>query len=400
MLLAAYLDRIGHAIVSKSGHEVAAFISLASVHVQVELESLSLEQIDQICRSKLARLETFGDIICNIVKARKHLTNQQTIEAYECEIAALVKLMGIFREESNWVLSFLHVLILDTRLIASSADQQAARKAGEEIHDNLRNAEQHLKKMFAMAANDRAPLEQSKKLGSLHIVDQLFKIYFKLNTIHLCRNLIRAVEGPAFPAFERFSRADKVTYQYYVGRISMFEDQYHKAEKCLDYAWEHCHKSHVRNKRMILQFLVPVKLLLGIMPSPQLMSSYALDEYNGLTEAIRCGDLRSFNTYLERYQDKYIQQGVFLLIEKLRLVVFRNLLKKVYLIRQSHQLRFSDLQLACSFVTDEAMDMNELECILANLIFKGYIKGYMSHQKKILVVSKAQPFPPITTVSN
>ena len=90
MLLAVYLDRIGHAIVSKSGHEVAAFISLASVHVQVELESLSLEQIDQICRSKLARLETFGDIICNIVKARKHLTNQQTIEAYKCEIAALV----------------------------------------------------------------------------------------------------------------------------------------------------------------------------------------------------------------------------------------------------------------------------------------------------------------------
>lgn len=83
---------------------------------------------------------------------------------------------------------------------------------------------------------------------------------------------------------------------------------------------------------MILQFLVPVKLLLGIMPSPQLMSAYALDEYNGLTEAIRCGDLRSFNTYLERYQDKYIQQGVFLLIEKLRLVVFRNLLKKVYVL--------------------------------------------------------------------
>lgn len=110
------------------------------------------------------------------------------------------KLMGIFREESNWVLSFLHVLILDTRLIASSvwvllsksdwhwkavfkADQQAARKAGEEIHDNLRNAEQHLKKTFAMAANDRAPLEQSKQLGSLHIVDQLFKIYFKVSPI-------------------------------------------------------------------------------------------------------------------------------------------------------------------------------------------------------------------------
>lgn len=116
-----------------------------------------------------------------------------------------------------------------------------------------RGAEQHLKKGFSMSANDRAPAEHNKKLGSLFIVNQLFKIYFKLNTIQLCRNLIRAVEGPAFPEFERFCKSDKVTYQYYVGRISMFEDQYHKAEKCLDYAWKHCHLSKLRNKRCDVQ---------------------------------------------------------------------------------------------------------------------------------------------------
>lgn len=114
-----------------------------------------------------------------------------------------------------------------------------------------RSAEQHLKKGFSMSANDRAPPEHNKKLGSLFIVNQLFKIYFKLNTIQLCRNLIRAVEGPAFPEFEKFSKSDKVTYQYYVGRISMFEDQYHKAEKCLDYAWKHCHQNKTRNKRCV-----------------------------------------------------------------------------------------------------------------------------------------------------
>lgn len=83
---------------------------------------------------------------------------------------------------------------------------------------------------------------------------------------------------------------------------------------------------------MILQFLVPVKLLLGVMPSPQLMEMYALEEYSGLTDAIRMGNLRLFNEYLERYQDKFIQQGVYLLIEKLRLVVLRNLFKKVYVV--------------------------------------------------------------------
>jgi hypothetical protein len=70
------------------------------------------------------------------------------------------------------------------------------------------------------------------------------------------------------------------------------------------------------------------------------------------------------------------------------------------LIRQTHQLRLQDFQSALDFVTGEPTDMDEIECIVANLIFKGYMKGYMSHQKKILVVSKAQPFPPITDVSN
>lgn len=90
---------------------------------------------------------------------------------------------------------------------------------------------------------------------------------------------------------------------------------------------------------MILQFLVPVKLLLGVMPSPQLMEMYALEEYTGLTDAIRMGNLQLFNEYLDRYQDKFIQQGVYLLIEKLRLVVLRNLFKKVYVTAIAYQLR-------------------------------------------------------------
>jgi nuclear mRNA export protein PCID2/THP1 len=71
-----------------------------------------------------------------------------------------------------------------------------------------------------------------------------------------------------------------------------------------------------------------------------------------------------------------------------------------YLIRQSHQLRFRDFEAALEGITGQPTDMDEVECILANLIFKGYMKGYMSHQKKVLVVSKAQPFPQITDVSS
>lgn len=50
-----------------------------------------------------------------------------------------------------------------------------------------------------ITVTDRAPLESSKKWGALHVINNLFKIYFQLNNLRLCQNLIRAVEGPGFP---------------------------------------------------------------------------------------------------------------------------------------------------------------------------------------------------------
>ena len=40
----------------------------------------------------------------------------------------------------------------------------------------------------------------------------------------------------------------------------------------------------------------------------------------------------------------------------------------------------------------EVYDIDEVECIIANLIFNGYIKGYISHEKKKIVFSKENQF--------
>ncbi len=42
-----------------------------------------------------------------------------------------------------------------------------------------------------------------------------------------------------------------------------------------------------------------------------------------------------------------------------------------------------------------SIDMDEVECIVANLIFDGNIKGYLSHQVSCLVLSARDPFPSI-----
>jgi nuclear mRNA export protein PCID2/THP1 len=45
------------------------------------------------------------------------------------------------------------------------------------------------------------------------------------------------------------------------------------------------------------------------------------------------------------------------------------------------------------------VDMDEVECIVANLIFRKYVKGYISHKSRVAVLSKVDPFPPLATAS-
>jgi hypothetical protein len=51
-----------------------------------------------------------------------------------------------------------------------------------------------------------------------------------------------------------------------------------------------------------------------------------------------------------------------------------------------------DVQIALE-VVGQSISIEEVECIVANLIYQGHIKGYISHKLKILVVSKDNAFP-------
>ena len=58
----------------------------------------------------------------------------------------------------------------------------------------------------------------------LYLVNQLLKIYFRINKLHLCKALIRAIDASQFK--EHFSLSQKVTYKYYVGRKFIFESDF------------------------------------------------------------------------------------------------------------------------------------------------------------------------------
>ena len=66
---------------------------------------------------------------------------------------------------------------------------------------------------------------KDKRKALLALMNTMLKLYFKLNTLRLCKPLIRSLEAPGFPPFESFPKAQRVTQKFYSGRLAIFEDQ-------------------------------------------------------------------------------------------------------------------------------------------------------------------------------
>ncbi|QQP41972.1 Uncharacterized protein FKW44_016496, partial [Caligus rogercresseyi] len=207
------------------------------------------------------------------------------------------------------------------------------------------------------ALDSKTSDEVTKRWGMLNIVNQLFKIYFKVNKLHLCKPLIRAIDQTNLR--DSYPKSQQVTFKYYVGRQLMFDNKFPEAEKYLSYAFEKCLSSSISNKRAILIYLIPVKMLLGQMPSQGLLSKYGLNEFSEVVKAVREGNLLRLQSALEANEKAFIKYGIFLILEKLKVITYRNLFKKVALIMNTHQIPVEAFLRALSLMKVEGIDAEE-----------------------------------------
>lgn len=83
--------------------------------------------------------------------------------------------------------------------------------------------------------------------------------------------------------------------------------------------------------RRILSYLIPIKLLRGILPSQRLLDNYpALSAlYQPLVKAYRIGDLKGYDDALSANRAALIAKGTFLIMERAREGCLRTLFKQV-----------------------------------------------------------------------
>lgn len=128
-----------------------------------------------------------------------------------------------------------------------------------------------------------------------------------------------------------FNAQQIVTFKFYVGKLSLFDGDYEKAEQNLKESFERCERSSWNNKRNALLFLLPLELNRGLLPTSRLLDKYSLtDLYQPFVNAMRVGDARAFEGALSKNMDFFVQRGVYLLLERLRFPVYRSLFRRAW----------------------------------------------------------------------
>eukprot|EP00004_Rigifila_ramosa_P016839 TRINITY_DN4035_c0_g1_i2.p1 TRINITY_DN4035_c0_g1~~TRINITY_DN4035_c0_g1_i2.p1 ORF type:complete len:321 (-),score=88.38 TRINITY_DN4035_c0_g1_i2:255-1133(-) len=239
--------------------------------------------------------------------------------AHEAETTALSKLADLL-ESAEWYAPLIRPLLRNVRFLGERADADAAKKneKGGKVEADI-----HLFRGLM------AQLMKSHKEPTMCVINMLMSLYFKLNNLTSCKALVRTVESFPPASYASLAISQRVTYSFYIGRLAIFSSELSQAENSLSFAFTRCPKTAWKNKRQILLSLVPVRMLRGVLPSPNLLTKYKLQQLSGVVEGLRLGDLRLFNDSVVQNEAFFLHNGLWLLLERIKRLVIRMLVKKM-----------------------------------------------------------------------
>lgn len=126
------------------------------------------------------------------------------------------------------------------------------------------------------------------------------------------------------------------------------------------------------DSRLILTYLIPLRLIRGSFPSRRLLAEHPrLDElYSPFIQAIRNGDIEEYDERLEWAQPRLVGMSTYLAVERAREGCLRVLFKKAWVASdKSSRVPVRTFQLALKLHGVD-VDADEVECMLANMVYR------------------------------
>ncbi|KAL4884543.1 hypothetical protein BJY04DRAFT_10287 [Aspergillus karnatakaensis] len=366
----------------------------------------------------------YWKVVGEIVKFEVSPSNASWVTVFNLwrDVANLLHRYYSKSEFENWTIPCLYVVGKYLRSFASKADAEALARGNAYSdgfqddmaidsgkNDHTEEAARVLNRLFTVCLNDRAEIKNSRKWGVYYMANLLFKTYFKINAVGLSKNLLRALSAQTadLPPMEDYPRSHIVTFKYFVGVILFLDENYAEAEEHLAYALKYCHKAALSNRELILTYLVPCHLVnTHTLPSKRLLQDFPRLEklFRSLCDCIRKGDLHGFDAAMSTGEEEFVRRRIYLPLERGRDIALRNLFRKVFIAGGFEESKEGQppirrtripvaeftaaLRIGMHADARTRVDVDEVECLLSNLIYKGLMKGYIARERGMIVLSK------------
>ncbi|EGD81594.1 hypothetical protein PTSG_02309 [Salpingoeca rosetta] len=391
-----FLKAVNRACATEDGPALARLLSLRDGHVPHVYRGVPAVNVEALASSLIKAERPVAAVAAAHLRAASKLMTGNMEDAFNHQCTCCDKLAAYISEveEGNWQLKALNIVMFELRQLAKLVDEMLAGQ--DQQVEAISKATRLFQDCFRAVGNDRrADIARSKKVGMMFIANHMFNLAFRDNNFAYVNTIIRTMNSNK--RIEHYQpMCHRVTFYYYMGRKALLDAAYGEARTYFEKALQHCHKDSTRNLRLILLNLIPVNMLLGRMPTLELLQEHDLLQFHALTQALKVGDLPSLDKELETHQEFFTKWNVFLVLQKLQLLAYRNLFKRVHALQQGKtQIHLRVFHQALQCIGMEDVDMDETECIMANLIHHLYVRGYISFQKKIVVFSAELPFPPV-----
>lgn len=143
---------------------------------------------------------------------------------------------------------------------------------------------------------------EGRRIGIYMTANLCLKLFFQCRKLRSAEQVFGNIYSQS-PPLSLFPASQRVTFLYYLGRYHFANNHFFRAQNALQGAYDQCHVQALRQRRLILIYLIAANVILGRFPSSRLLqrpeASGLQEKFGPLCRAIVRGDLASFRQYLD-----------------------------------------------------------------------------------------------------
>ena len=180
---------------------------------------------------------------------------------------------------------------------------------------------------------------EGRRVGIYITANVCLKLFFHCKKLRSAEQMFGNIYQQS-PPLALFPAAQRVSFLYYLGRYYFANNHFFRAQLALQAAYNQCHREGLKQKRLILIYLVTSNVILGRFPSAELLGRTEAqglkEKFLPICESIKKGDLVTFRSLLNLDNESagwFLSKRILLqLSNRCEILVWRSLARKTFIL--------------------------------------------------------------------